>query len=158
MGIARENRDNRQMGDNASVEELEKLLETFVENTRQLGITVNDFQPSSQAVLNQKINFLVTGLQDIDRAKGSVQRVVIPTEVLAYIDQGRNPTLYTKIVSELASKLKTYDCKSGTERSTFFPALVCFDWFDLFPSNKISSNTAHKKKKTVSSVLFNATS
>ena len=79
-----------------SVEELEKLLETFVENTRQLGITVNDFQPSSQAVLNQKINFLVTGLQDIDRAKGSVQRVIIPTEVFAYIDQGRNPTLYTK--------------------------------------------------------------
>jgi len=90
------------MSDNASVEELEKLLETFVENTRQLGITVNDFQPSSQAVLNQKINFLVTGLQDIDRAKGSVQRVIIPTEVFAYIDQGRNPTLYTKDCLERA--------------------------------------------------------
>jgi len=82
--------------DNASVEGLEKLLETFVENTRQLGITVNDFQPASQAVLNQKINFLVTGLQDIDRAKGSVTKVVIPTEVFAYIDHGSNPALYTK--------------------------------------------------------------
>ena len=114
---------------------MEKLLETFVENTRQLGITVNDFQPGSQAVLNQKINFLVTGLQEIDKgrgrnfskilsfwcarvkirespfqlrkstskiAKGSVQKVIIPTEVFAYIDQGKNPTLYTKDCLERA--------------------------------------------------------
>jgi len=41
-------------------------------------------------------------LKDIDRAKGSVQRVIIPTEVFAYIDQGRNPTLYTKDCLERA--------------------------------------------------------
>lgn len=34
---------------------LEEHLEKFIENIRQLGIIVSDFQPSSQAVLNQKL-------------------------------------------------------------------------------------------------------
>jgi len=34
---------------------LEEHLEKFVENIRQLGIIVSDFQPSSQAGLNQKL-------------------------------------------------------------------------------------------------------
>lgn len=34
---------------------LEEHLEKFIENIRQLGIIVSDFQPSSQAGLNQKL-------------------------------------------------------------------------------------------------------
>lgn len=34
---------------------LEEHLEKFVENIRQLGIIVSDFQPSSQTGLNQKL-------------------------------------------------------------------------------------------------------
>jgi len=90
------------MSDNSGVEELEKQLESFVENTRQLGITVNDFQSNSQAVLNQKVNTLVTGLKEIDQLKRSVGGIVIPVEVFNYIDQGQNPSLYTKNTLERA--------------------------------------------------------
>ena len=34
---------------------IEKYLEMFIENTRQLGIIVGDFQPQGQFVLNQKL-------------------------------------------------------------------------------------------------------
>lgn len=34
---------------------LEQNLEMFIENTRQLGIIVSDFQPQGQNVLNQKL-------------------------------------------------------------------------------------------------------
>ena len=34
---------------------LEQQLERFIENTRQLGIIVGDFQPQGQNVLNQKM-------------------------------------------------------------------------------------------------------
>ncbi len=34
---------------------LEEHLEKFVENIRQFGIIVSDFQPSSQTGLNQKL-------------------------------------------------------------------------------------------------------
>jgi len=36
-------------------EALEQHLELFIENTRQLGIIVADFQPQGQSVLNQKM-------------------------------------------------------------------------------------------------------
>ena len=34
---------------------LEQQLELFIENTRQMGIIVSDFQPQGQNVLNQKM-------------------------------------------------------------------------------------------------------
>ena len=36
-------------------EMLEQQLELFIENTRQIGIVVSDFQPQGQNVLNQKL-------------------------------------------------------------------------------------------------------
>ena len=88
----------------------------------------------SQAVLNQKVNTLVTGLKEIDQLKRSglfwnyfgynrfeysylygtviftkffskllkVGGIVIPVEVFNYIDQGQNPSLYTKNTLERA--------------------------------------------------------
>ncbi|XP_068092815.1 mediator of RNA polymerase II transcription subunit 10 [Hyperolius riggenbachi] len=81
---------------------LEEHLEKFVENIRQLGIIVSDFQPSSQAGLNQKLNFMITGLQDIDKCRQQINEITVPLEVFDYIDQGRNPQLYTKECLERA--------------------------------------------------------
>lgn len=67
----------------------------FIENVRQIRIIVSDFQPQGQNVLNQKIQSLVTGLQEIDKLKNQID-VNVPLEVFDYIDQGRNPQLYTK--------------------------------------------------------------
>ena len=39
---------------------LEQQLEMFIENTRQLGITVADMQPQGQSVLNQKMSVMDT--------------------------------------------------------------------------------------------------
>ncbi|XP_045140359.1 mediator of RNA polymerase II transcription subunit 10-like [Echinops telfairi] len=75
---------------------LAEHLEKFVENIRQLGVMVSDFQPSSQAGLNQKLNFIITGLQDIDKCRQQLCDIMVPLEVFEYIDQGRNPQLYTK--------------------------------------------------------------
>ncbi|KAG9508945.1 Mediator of RNA polymerase II transcription subunit 10, partial [Fragariocoptes setiger] len=85
------------------MDQLESQIELFVENVRQLGIIVSDFQvQSGQAVLNQKINQVVTSLNDIDRLKGSVQDIQVPLEVFDYIDKGRNPQFFTKDCMEQA--------------------------------------------------------
>lgn len=39
----------------SSLDILEGKLELFIENVRQLGIVVSDFQPQGQTVLNQKM-------------------------------------------------------------------------------------------------------
>ncbi|XP_067858012.1 mediator of RNA polymerase II transcription subunit 10 isoform X2 [Heptranchias perlo] len=81
---------------------LEEHLEKFIENIRQLGIIVSDFQPSSQAGLNQKLNSMITGLQDVDKCRQQLHDINVPLEVFEYIDQGRNPQLYTKECLERA--------------------------------------------------------
>lgn len=88
------------MGD--KFEPLEECLEQFVENVRQLGIIVSDFQPQGQTVLNQKINSMINGLKEIDACKASLPQVHIPLEVFDYIDIGKNPQLYTKHCIEKA--------------------------------------------------------
>ncbi|EEB12141.1 nut2, putative [Pediculus humanus corporis] len=85
-----------------ALENLESQLEMFTENVRQIRIIVSDFQPQGQNVLNQKIQSLVHGLQEIDKLKSQVQEVHVPLEVFEYIDQGRNPQLYTKDCIEKA--------------------------------------------------------
>lgn len=45
---------------------------------------------------------LVTGLQEIDKLKVQVQDVHVPLSVFDYIDQGKNPQLYTKDCIEKA--------------------------------------------------------
>ena len=52
--------------------------------------------------MNQKIQALVGGLQEIDKLKNQVQDVHVPLEVFEYIDEGRNPQLYTKDCIEKA--------------------------------------------------------
>lgn len=84
------------MSSQTNPEKLENTLELFIENVRQVNIMVADFQPQAQSVLNQKIQKIVTDLRDIDKLKNEMMDVQIPMEVFEYIDQGRNPQLYTK--------------------------------------------------------------
>ncbi|KAL6034667.1 hypothetical protein STEG23_033855 [Scotinomys teguina] len=81
---------------------LKEHVEKSVENTRPLGIIISDFQPSSQAGLSQKLNFIVIGLQDIDKCRQQLHDITMPLEVFEYIDQGWNPQLYTKECLERA--------------------------------------------------------
>ncbi|XP_015793880.1 mediator of RNA polymerase II transcription subunit 10 [Tetranychus urticae] len=85
-----------------SLDSLEAQLELFIENLRQLGIIVTDFQPQGQTVLNSKINQIITSLQEIDKNKDKIPDIQIPLEVFDYIDQGRNPQLFTKDCMEKA--------------------------------------------------------
>ncbi|KAL7643725.1 UNVERIFIED_CONTAM: hypothetical protein RMT77_005731 [Armadillidium vulgare] len=86
----------------SSLEQLENQLETFIENVRQIGILVSDFQPQGQQVLNLKLQNMITNMQDIDKLRTAVQDVHVPLEVFEYIDDGKNPQLYTKDCMEKA--------------------------------------------------------
>lgn len=63
---------------------------------------MSDFQPQGQAVLNQKIQTLITDLQKVDKYRNKLENIHIPLAVFDYIDQGRNPQLYTKDCIEKA--------------------------------------------------------
>jgi len=116
----------------SSLEQLENHLETFIENVRQIGILVSDFQPQSQQVLNQKLQNMISNMQEIDKLRGPVQEVHVPLEVFSYIDGGKNPQLYTKDCMEKAmakneqvngriQNLKAFNADLQAELAMAFP-------------------------------------
>ncbi|KAI1280451.1 Mediator of RNA polymerase II transcription subunit 10 [Halotydeus destructor] len=114
-----------------SLDALEANLESFIEHVRQLGIMVSDFQPQGQSVLNQKINQLVTSLQDIDRSRNQIQDIQVPLEVFEYIDQGRNPQLYTKDCMEKALA-KNEQVKGKIDSNRRFKAMLLVELSKVF--------------------------
>ncbi|XP_035905968.1 mediator of RNA polymerase II transcription subunit 10 [Anopheles stephensi] len=113
------------------LENLENHLEMFIENVRQIRIIVSDFQPQGQNVLNQKIQSLVTGLQEIDKMKNQID-VNVPLEVFDYIDQGRNPQLYTKDCIDKALT-KNEEVKGKIDSYRKFKSNLMKELSDTFP-------------------------
>ncbi|XP_076355598.1 mediator complex subunit 10 [Tachypleus tridentatus] len=112
---------------------LESSLEKFIENVRQIGIIVGDFQPQGQTVLNQKINQMVTLMQEIDKSKSHIQDIQIPLEVFDYIDQGRNPQFFTKDCMEKALA-KNEQVKGKIDIYRRFKALLLVELSKIFPN------------------------
>ncbi|XP_059621491.1 mediator of RNA polymerase II transcription subunit 10 [Phlebotomus argentipes] len=115
------------------LENLETNLEMFIENVRQIRIIVSDFQAQGQNVLNQKIQGLVTGLQEIDKLKSQVQNVHVPFEVFDYIDQGKNPQLYTKDCIDKA-RSKNEEVKGKIDSYRKFKANMLLELQKTFPN------------------------
>ncbi|XP_014272420.1 mediator of RNA polymerase II transcription subunit 10 [Halyomorpha halys] len=117
----------------STLESLETQLEMFIENVRQIRIIVSDFQPQGQNVLNQKIQALVTGLQEVDKLRSQVQDVHVPLEVFDYIDNGRNPQLYTKDCIEKALT-KNEQVKGKIDSYRRFKSYLLVELNNVFPN------------------------
>lgn len=116
------------------MDQLENQIEIFVENVRQLGIIVTDFQPQSgQAVLNQKLGQVVSSLKDIDKLKDGIQNVQLPIEVFEYIDSGKNPQFYTKDFMERAL-VKNEQVKGKIDYYKTFKNTLVEELKKVFPS------------------------
>ena len=78
------------------VESLEEHLDLLIETSRQIGIMASNFQQNSQTALNQKLGSLATCLRNLDAMKDNFAEIKVPVSVFNYIDDGKNPLLYTK--------------------------------------------------------------
>lgn len=129
------------------MEQLESQIEILVENVRQLGIIVSDFQPQTgQPVLNQKINQVVSSLKDIDRLKDSIENVQLPREVCEYIDSGKNPQFYTKDYMERALN-KNEEVKGKIEYYKKFKKLLFDELTTIFPPEMEHYHQMRTKKQ-----------
>ena len=71
-------------------------LEQMIVDTRTVGIMVSDFQAGNQPRLNQYLNKIIDNLRILDGCKRDFNEIMIPREVLKYVDEGRSPELYNK--------------------------------------------------------------
>lgn len=76
---------------------------------------------------------MVTGLQEIDKLKHQVQDFHVPFEVFDYIDQGKNPQLYTKDCIEKALT-KNEEIKGKIDAYRKFKANMMLELQKTFPN------------------------
>ncbi|KAH8326800.1 hypothetical protein KR059_011942, partial [Drosophila kikkawai] len=125
------------------LENLEAQLELFIENVRQIELFVSDVQPQGQSVLNQKLNGMITGLQNIDKLRSQVQDVYVPLEVCYdYIDQNKNPQLFTKNCLE-KTLVTNENVKGKIEGFQKFKGKMLLELFKTFP-NEMDSYRAYR--------------
>lgn len=88
-------------------------------------------------------NSLVTNLQEIDKLKTHVQDFHVPLEVFDYIDQGRNPQLYTKDCLEKARN-KNEEVKGKIDSFRKFKSNLMVELSKNFP-NEINKYRARRE-------------
>ncbi|ODV94830.1 hypothetical protein PACTADRAFT_76437 [Pachysolen tannophilus NRRL Y-2460] len=85
-------------------------LAIIIETLLHLGVLVHDFQGTEDAKigLTSLMSKLITQLQVIDKPEESLDKVPIPLDVLQYIEDGRNPDVYTREFVESVRKSNQY--------------------------------------------------
>ncbi|ODV84203.1 hypothetical protein CANARDRAFT_201348 [[Candida] arabinofermentans NRRL YB-2248] len=86
-------------------DELADIIETFI----HLGVQVHDFQGTEEAKtgLSNNINKVITQLQSLS-SKDDLKDISIPLEIINYIEDGRNPDVYTREFVEVVRKVNQY--------------------------------------------------
>lgn len=87
---------NDELSESSKLEKLEKTLESFQENIRQMGVICADFTVNGQEALNTRIHTVVSGLQEINSMRNEFEEYKVPIELLDMLDVGQNPMLFTK--------------------------------------------------------------
>ena len=80
----------------------------------------------------QKLQTVVKDLQEIDKLRPLVADIQVPLEVFDYIDQGRNPQLYTKDCMEKAVA-KNEEVKGKIDAYRLFKAKLLEELTRVFP-------------------------
>ncbi|KAI5963706.1 NUT2 [Candida pseudojiufengensis] len=82
-------------------EQISNIIESFIE----LGILVHDNQGTSQSnkALTTKLQSLITQLSKLNDIPNLNQKL-IPLDVMSYIEDGRNPDIYTREFIEVNAK------------------------------------------------------
>ncbi|CAO3673141.1 unnamed protein product [Umbelopsis vinacea] len=92
---------------NSATEAVETQLQELLQSLLDLSIIVYDFQPDGNRLVWNKINDIITHYQNIDRLKDDISEY-IPEEVINYVEQGRNPDIFTRSFIERAAGENQY--------------------------------------------------
>ncbi|KAG0264381.1 Mediator of RNA polymerase II transcription subunit 10 [Linnemannia exigua] len=114
-------------------ERLEEKLQELIQSLLELSITVYDFQAESNSLVHQKIQELTKQLGEIEQFKDQLD-MMVPWEVLSYIEDGKNPDLFSKtFVEAVAGENQFTNGKS-------FEAALAQNLGDAFPEDMADYN------------------
>lgn len=125
--------------DSKSLEEFDKLLQSLIETLLDLGVSVHDLtEDSSNELIHRRINQVVRFYEILDNERHRIS-AEIPDDVIKYVDEGKNPDLYTREYVELLQKTNQ-GLRGNLEAIKDFRDILAEDLSALFPelSNQIS--------------------
>ncbi|KAG9069428.1 Mediator of RNA polymerase II transcription subunit 10 [Linnemannia hyalina] len=125
-------------------EALEKKLQELIQSLLELSITVYDFQAESNSLVHQKIQELTKQLGEIEAFKDQLD-VMVPWEVLSYIEDGKNPDLFSKtFVEAVAGENQFTNGKVTSMKASLsslsFEAALAQNLGDAFPEDMADYN------------------
>lgn len=92
----------------------EKQVAAIIESFIELGVSIYDFPGTSEATqgmvtnLKRNVNRLSKLNQNINDPESQLNHVNIPLEVVQYIEDGRNPDIYTREFVEAIRRSNQY--------------------------------------------------
>lgn len=91
--------------DNQALVETTEQLQTLVESLIEVGVLVHDNQGTQQShqVLVNKFNQIINQLSTLN-AIDKLKEFPIPVDIISYIEDGRNPDIYTREFLEINAK------------------------------------------------------
>ncbi|KAI3404053.1 NUT2 [Candida oxycetoniae] len=95
-------------GSNAPLIQLLDQVSNLIESFIELGILVHDNQGTQQSnfALTNKMQTLAKQLKQISNTDEQLLKdYLIPVDVITYIEDGRNPDIYTREFVEVSAKL-----------------------------------------------------
>lgn len=96
---------------NPELQQLQAQLSQIIETHIELGILVHDFEGTAQAKegLLERVNLLAEQLHQVQtNAYDKVRDIQVPLDIIQYIEDGRNPDVYTREFVELLAKQNQY--------------------------------------------------
>lgn len=84
----------------------QKATESLIE----LGVIVYDYQgkPQSKEHVDRKVREYVDDLRNLEKCAEQLKGIVVPIDILNYIDNGRNPDVYSREFIEVIVKQNQY--------------------------------------------------
>ncbi|CAF1292589.1 unnamed protein product, partial [Didymodactylos carnosus] len=129
---------------NEHLPKLEKELEQLINMAWNIGVTVTDFEPSSQALLNQSLENLINSLKEIDQMKIHFSDIHIPGQLLSYVDELKNPQLYTSDCLKHALE-RNEEIKGKNDALEKFATMLSVELSSQFPNQMAQYRLWQKK-------------
>ena len=117
--------------DKDKFDNLEEILDGFIEHVREAGVIVCDFQ--GHVSYASKMRELSSKIVELDNTKEQFHNVIVPEEVFTKIDDGCNPQLYTRECVERALA-KNEQVKGQLDNLSRFRHLLLNEMSEIFPN------------------------
>ncbi|MCJ1315752.1 RNA polymerase II mediator complex subunit [Xylographa vitiligo] len=110
---------------------IDDLLKDVIQHLYAIQSSVHGYLgPETQQELVRKIKTLTTSLHTLSLSASALP-VLVPPEIIAYVEEGRNPDIYTREFVELVQRGNAYVRGKSEALRRFRDALaeeVCSEW------------------------------